>query len=101
MPLHNKTKKSIFSNIGYDTVDKNNEDKPPELTDLTIPKTEKKSPKKQDINKVSCTFHLPKDLRDDLQSLSFVTRMPQNKIVEQAVKSFIRKKGIKLPTRAA
>jgi hypothetical protein len=57
-------------------------------------KSSKQSPKK-----ASCTFHLPHDVRENLQALSFVTRTPQNQLVEEAVRSLIERKGIVLPQR--
>ena len=56
---------------------------------------------KQKAGKVSCTFHLPKELRDELQALSFMTATAQNLIVEKAVREAISSSGIKLPKRAA
>ena len=101
MPLLNKSKKEIFTDIGYASNDGIDEEKQPEVSNLKLPKSKKIDHHPQDINKVSCTFHLTAKLRDDLQSLSFVTRTPQNKIVEQAVHTFIKKQGLKLPQRAA
>jgi hypothetical protein len=56
---------------------------------------------KQKAGKVSCTFHLPKEVRDELQALSFMTATAQNIIVEKAVREAIASSGIKLPKRAA
>lgn len=68
-------------------------DSSPELT------AKDRKPSKQSPKKASCTFHLPHDVRENLQALSFVTRTPQNQLVEEAVRSLIEQKGIELPQR--
>ena len=97
--LHDK---EIFSDIGYDPkplndpLEQNISESKPEV------KTKRKArPKKQAVGKVSCTFHLPEAVRNDLQALSFMTKTPQNKLVESALITMIRRKGVELPQRAA
>ncbi len=68
----------------------------------TSPSSSKTSkPTKQKVGKVSCTFHLPENLRKELQALSFMTDTPQNKIVEKAIVKAIKSSGLSLPRRAA
>lgn len=56
---------------------------------------------RQQAGKVSCTFHLPESIRNDLQALSFMLNTPQNVLVEQAITQLIKAKGIELPKKAA
>ena len=104
MPLPNEMSKDIFSDIGN----------PVAPAKVEIPKAEPieqepqqpvkqrvKRPKKQAEGKVSCTFHLPQSMRENPQALSFVTRTPQNQLVEDAIASLIKRKGVELPSRAA
>ena len=56
---------------------------------------------RQKAGKVSCTFHLPESIRNDLQALSFMLNTPQNVLVEQAIIKLIKSKGIELPKKAA
>lgn len=97
--LHDK---EIFSDIEYEPQTLSD----PLPHDEPAPKPARKPkrkarPKKQAAGKVSCTFHLPESVRNDLQALSFVTKTPQNELVESALKSLIRRKGLELPQRAA
>ena len=93
--LHDK---EIFSDIPYEPKTLN--DPLPQDVPESKPagKSKRKSrPKKQAVGKVSCTFHLPESIRSDLQALSFMTSTPQNELVENALTTLIRRKGIELP----
>ena len=81
---------------------------PPEAIEpqQTVPKAkpikqQRRKLPRQKAGKVSCTFHLPEAVRNDLQALSFMLGTPQNVLVEQAVNKLIKAKGIELPRKAA
>ena len=58
------------------------------------------SPKKQKVaGKVSATFHINPELRDNLQALAFLTRETQTNLVEEALQLLIDSRGLKLPKR--
>ena len=79
---------------------------PTEFENAEIPKAkpvkrQRRKLPRQKAGKVSCTFHLPESVRNDLQALSFMLNTPQNALVEQAITKLIKSKGIKLPKKAA
>ena len=106
MPLPSGMNKEVFDDIGYGSTLPRSQ--PVDLDDSAKPEPKKRAartpaakPKKQAEGKVSCTFHLPQSLRDDLQALAFMSRQPQTQIVEDAIRSVIKRKSITLPKRAA
>jgi len=112
MPLPKDMSKDIFTDIGnsVEPAEKPAQVEPAkELPKVEPVKQQESPPKKQAVRrpakqaegKVSCTFHLPESVRDSLQALAYVTRTPQNQLVEDAVHSLIKRKGITLPERAA
>jgi len=67
--------------------------------DVEITKKGKRKSKQAD-GKVSCTFHLPFDVRDDLQALAFMTKIAQTDIVESAIRNAIKDYPGDLPQRS-
>ena len=105
MSLPNNMSKDVFDDIGYsssmpsrDPIDLDQSKPEPKPQPKKRPA---KAAKKQAEGKVSCTFYLPESLRDDLQALSFMSRKPQTQIVEDAIRSVIKRKAVDLPKRAA
>jgi hypothetical protein len=75
-----------------------------ERTEEALPKSEpvkpKRTAKKQKVaGKVSATFHINPELRDNLQALAFLTRETQTNLVEEALQLLIDSRGLKLPKR--
>ena len=106
MPLPSGMNKEVFDDIGYGSTLPRSQ--PVDLDDSAKPEPKKRAartpaakPKKQAEGKVSCTFYLPQSLRDDLQALAFMSRQPQTQIVEDAIRSVIKRKSVDLPKRAA
>ena len=106
MPLPSGMNKEVFDDIGYGSTLPRSQ--PVDLDDSAKPEPKKRTtrtpaakPKKQAEGKVSCTFHLPQSLRDDLQALAFMSQQPQTQIVEDAIRSVIKRKSVDLPKRAA
>lgn len=102
MPLPSGMNKAVFDDIGLSSsMPSSQESAPMKEPKQRQAKASKTRPKKQAEGKVSCTFHLPQSLRDDLQALSFMSRTPQTQLVEDAIRGLIKRKSVDLPKRAA